>query len=135
MAEIAADDEVKVLIVTGSGEKAFVAGADIKEMQPLSALEGRKWARLGQGVFNQLEKLPQPVIAAVNGFALEGGCELAMACNIRIASDRAKFGQPELKLGIIPGFDGTQRLTRAGRKGMGHGDLKRRRPYSYAKQL
>ena len=105
--QIAVDQEIGVVIVTGSGDKSFVAGADITEMQPLSALEGRQWGKFSQGVFNALENLPQPVIAAVNGFALGGGCELAMSCDIRIASEKAKFGQPEVLLGVIPGFAGT----------------------------
>ena len=112
VAQIATDDSVKVVIITGSGEKAFVAGADISEMQPMSAIEGRNWGKLGQSTFAQIENLSQPVIAAVNGFALGGGCELAMSCDIRIASEKAKFGQPEVTLGITPGFAGTQRLAR-----------------------
>jgi len=115
---IAKDDSIKIVIVTGSGEKAFVAGADITEMKSMSAIEGRNWGKLAQAVFNKLENLPQPVIAAVNGFALGGGCELAMACDIRIASEKAKFGQPEVSLGIIPGFGGTQRLSRLVGKGI-----------------
>ena len=115
--EIARDDSIHAVIVTGSGEKAFVAGADIAQMAPMSAIEGRNWGKLAQAVFNKLENLPQPVIAAVNGFALGGGCELAMACDIRIASEKAKFGQPEVTLGIIPGFAGTQRLPRLVGKG------------------
>jgi enoyl-CoA hydratase len=115
--EIAGDDSIHVVIVTGSGEKAFVAGADIAQMAPMSAIEGRNWGKLAQAVFNKLENLPQPVIAAVNGFALGGGCELAMACDIRIASEKAKFGQPEVSLGVIPGFAGTQRLPRLVGKG------------------
>ncbi|HWR06617.1 short-chain-enoyl-CoA hydratase [Sporomusa sp.] len=114
---IAGDDTVKTVIITGAGEKAFVAGADITEMLPLSAMEGRKWGKFGQRVFNKIENLPQPVIAAVNGFALGGGCELAMACDLRIASDKARFGQPEVTLGILPGFAGTQRLPRLVGKG------------------
>lgn len=110
--EIAKDETVKVVIIIGSGDKAFVAGADITEMQPMSAIEGRNWGKLGQATFAKIENLPQPVIAAVNGFALGGGCELAMACDIRVASERAKFGQPEVSLGITPGFAGTQRLAR-----------------------
>lgn len=106
------DDEVRVAIITGAGEKAFVAGADIKEMQPLNAVEGRNFGKLGQEVFRYLETMEKPVIAAVNGFALGGGCELAMAADIRIASEKAKFGQPEVTLGITPGFGGTQRLPR-----------------------
>lgn len=116
--KIAADKEIKAVILTGSGEKAFVAGADITEMQNLAALEGREFGQLGQKVFEKLENLPQPVIAAINGFALGGGCEMAMACDFRIASEKAKFGQPEVTLGITPGFAGTQRLPRLVGKGM-----------------
>ena len=114
---LAKDSSVQVVILTGSGDKAFVAGADIAQMQSMSAMEGRNFGKLGQAVFNKLENLPQPVIAAVNGFALGGGCELAMACDIRIASEKAKFGQPEVTLGITPGFAGTQRLPRLVGKG------------------
>ena len=114
---IGQDETVKVVIITGSGDKAFAAGADIVEMQPLSGIEGRKWGKIGQSVFSQIDNLPQPVIAAINGFALGGGCELAMACDIRIASDKAKLGQPEVSLGITPGFAGTQRLPRLVGKG------------------
>lgn len=110
--DIEKDEEVQVLIVTGSGEKAFVAGADIKEMKDKNALEGRDFSVFGNNVFSKLENLRQPTIAAVNGFALGGGCELAMACDIRIGAENAKFGQPEVGLGIIPGFGGTQRLSR-----------------------
>ncbi|HWR41370.1 MAG TPA: enoyl-CoA hydratase-related protein [Patescibacteria group bacterium] len=110
--QIVGDPAVGVVIVTGAGDKAFVAGADISEMQPMSSLEGREWGRWGQAVFAKVESLPQPVIAAVNGFALGGGCELAMACDIRLASEKAKFGQPEVQLGITAGFCGTQRLSR-----------------------
>lgn len=109
---IAADPAVKAVILTGSGSKAFIAGADISEMKPMTALEGRAWGSLGQAVFHKLENLNQPTIAAVNGFALGGGCELSMACDIRIASEQAKFAQPEVTLGITPGFGGTQRLPR-----------------------
>jgi len=116
--KIAADPAVRVVIITGSGPKSFVAGADITEMQKMSAIEGRNWGKLGQAVFDQVEKLPQPVIAAVNGFALGGGCELSMACDIRIAADNALFGQPESGLGITPGFGGTQRLPRLVGKGI-----------------
>lgn len=114
---ISGDQEIKVVVITGAGRKAFVAGADITEMMPKTALEARSFAKFGQSVFNKLENLPQPVIAAVNGFALGGGCELAMACDIRIASELAKFGQPETGLGITPGFAGTQRLARLIGKG------------------
>lgn len=114
---IAQDRDIKVVIVTGSGQKSFVAGADIAEMQEMSALEGREWGKYSQEVFNDIENLAQPVIAAVNGYALGGGCELAMSCDIRIAADNAKFGQPEVLLGVIPGFAGTQRLPRLIGKG------------------
>lgn len=102
----------RVLIITGDGEKSFVAGADISEMAHLNEEQGREFGRLGAQVFRKIELLPFPVIAAVNGFALGGGCELAMACDIRIASVKAKFGQPEVGLGIIPGFSGTYRLPK-----------------------
>ncbi|MCT4620692.1 MAG: short-chain-enoyl-CoA hydratase [Marinisporobacter sp.] len=105
------DENVDVIIITGEG-KAFVAGADITEMKDLGAEKGRVFGNLGQRVFRKIEKMEKPVIAAVNGFALGGGCELAMCCDMRIASAKAKFGQPEVGLGIIPGFSGTQRLPR-----------------------
>lgn len=106
------DENIFVVIITGSGEKAFVAGADISEINKLNMLEGKKFAEFGQSVFSMIEKFEKPVIAAVNGFALGGGCELALSCHIRLASENAKFGQPEVNLGIIPGYGGTQRLTR-----------------------
>ena len=106
------DDETRVLIITGDGEKSFVAGADIAEMAHLNEAQGQEFGCLGARVFRAIETLPIPVIAAVNGFALGGGCELAMACDIRIASVKAKFGQPEVGLGIIPGFSGTYRLPK-----------------------
>lgn len=109
--ELAADGSIRVVILTGAG-RSFVAGADIAEMSGLTPDEGRDWGRLGASVFRKLESMEKPVIAAVNGFALGGGCELAMACDIRIASDKAKFGQPETGLGITPGFSGTQRMAR-----------------------
>ena len=112
MLKVDSDDAVKVIIVTGAGEKAFVAGADIAQMRDLDTLQGRRMTMLGQEVFSVIENLDKPVIAAVNGFALGGGCELAMACDVRIVSETAKFGQPEVNLGIIPGFAGTQRLAR-----------------------
>lgn len=115
--EIEADKAVKAVIVTGEG-KAFVAGADIAQMSQLNALEGREMMIMGHKVMNLIEAVEKPVIAAVNGFALGGGCELAMACDIRIASEKAKFAQPEVGLGIIPGFGGTQRLARLVGKGM-----------------
>jgi len=109
---VEADGAVRGVILTGAGPKAFVAGADIAELSRQGPLDGKARALVGQAVFRRLERLGKPVIAAVNGFALGGGCELAMACHIRIASDRAKFGQPEVKLGIGPGYGGTVRLPR-----------------------
>ena len=106
------DAQTRVLIITGDGEKSFVAGADISEMAHLNEPQGQEFGHLGAQVFRRIELLPIPVIAAVNGFALGGGCELAMACDIRIASSKAKFGQPEVGLGIIPGFSGTYRLPK-----------------------
>ncbi|WP_432662487.1 short-chain-enoyl-CoA hydratase [Wukongibacter baidiensis] len=109
--EIEKNDDIYVLIITGEG-KAFVAGADISEMKDKTAAEGRLFGDLGSKVFRKIELMEKPVIAAVNGFALGGGCELAMSCDIRIAGEKAKFGQPEVGLGITPGFAGTQRLPR-----------------------
>ncbi|MFH0990489.1 MAG: enoyl-CoA hydratase-related protein [bacterium] len=106
------DPDVDVVILTGAGEKAFVAGTDIKELTELNAKTGTSFSHTGQAVFQLIEELGKPVIAAVNGFALGGGAELALACHIRIASENAKFGQPEVNLGIIPGYGGTQRLPR-----------------------
>ncbi len=111
------DVAVKVVILTGAGEKAFVAGADISEMQPIDAVAGRHFALLGHKLAATIEDLPKPVIAAVNGFALGGGCELALCCDMRLASENARFGQPEVNLGVIPGFGGTQRLPRLIGKG------------------
>jgi enoyl-CoA hydratase len=108
----AREDEIRVVILTGAGDKAFVAGADINEFLNFNPLSARLFAEKGQGVFFQIEQLPKPVIACVNGFALGGGCEIAMACDFIYASDRARFGQPEINLGLIPGFGGTQRLSR-----------------------
>ncbi len=111
-------DVVRCLIVTGAGEKSFVAGADIAEMSTLTKAEGEAFGKKGNDVFRKLETLPIPVIAAVNGFALGGGCEIAMSCDIRICSENAVFGQPEVGLGITPGFGGTQRLARLVGPGM-----------------
>lgn len=111
------DPAVSGLIVTGSGDKAFVAGADIGELAATGAIEAEAFTRHGQSVFNLIETLGKPVIAAINGFALGGGCELAMACTLRIGVPEAQFGQPETKLGVIPGFGGTQRLSRLVGKG------------------
>lgn len=107
-----ASPEIDAVILTGAGEKAFVAGTDIAELTGLDALTGKEFASGGQAIFDKIQHLGKPVIAAVNGYALGGGCELALACHIRIASENAKFGQPEVGLGIIPGYGGTQRLAR-----------------------
>src|SRR5512136_822273 len=109
---VEADPALRALVVTGAGDKAFVAGADIAEMSALSPLDARRFAEAGQRTFERLEALAIPTIAAVNGFALGGGCELAMACDLVYASEKARFGQPEVNLGIIPAFGGTQRLQR-----------------------
>lgn len=111
-ARVESDDTVGALILTGAGDKAFVAGADISELAKLDPVGGRNFCRKGQKMCDCLAGMSKPVIAAVNGFALGGGCELAMACHLRIASENAKFGQPEVKLGVIPGYGGTQRLPR-----------------------
>jgi enoyl-CoA hydratase len=116
--ELSQDSQTHVIIITGSGEKAFVAGADISYMQSLPAQEARTFGKLGHLVMHTIENTPQPVIAAVNGFALGGGCELALSCDMRFAGDNAKFGQPEVNLGVIPGFGGTQRLPRLIGKGL-----------------
>lgn len=115
--EIYKNSEIKSAIITGTGTKAFVAGADISEFVGLTTAEGKALAQKGQTIFSKIENAPKPIIAAVNGFALGGGCELAMACHFRIASDNAKFGQPEVNLGLIPGYGGTQRLTQLIGKG------------------
>lgn len=112
LADLKADESVRAVVITGSGPKAFAAGADIAELHEQSAYSGKLFAERGQRVFNAIERFGKPVIAAVNGFALGGGCELAMACHLRFASANAKFGQPEINLGIIPGYGGTQRLPR-----------------------
>ncbi|MEQ8475624.1 enoyl-CoA hydratase-related protein [Fulvivirga sp.] len=117
MTQVYDNPEVKALILTGEGDKAFVAGADITEIATLNEMNARKFAEKGQEVFSSIENCPKPVIAAVNGFALGGGCELAMACHMRVATSNAKFGQPEVNLGVIPGYGGTQRLTQLVGKG------------------
>jgi enoyl-CoA hydratase len=114
---LGADDTVRALILTGAGEKSFVAGADINELAVLTPAQGKEHARHGQRIFDTIETLGKPVIAAINGFALGGGCELAMACTLRIAADTARLGQPEINLGIIPGYAGSQRLPRLVGKG------------------
>lgn len=111
------DTDVRAIVLTGAGEKSFVAGADINELAVLSPAEGQRHGRRGQAVFDLIENLGKPVVAAINGFALGGGCELAMACTLRIAADTARLGQPEVNLGIIPGYGGSQRLPRLVGKG------------------
>jgi enoyl-CoA hydratase len=117
--ELAADPAIRVILLAGAGGRAFVAGADIRELAALSAEEGRAFALRGQQVFRRIETLGKPVIACIQGFALGGGCELAMACTLRLAADDARMGQPEVKLGIMAGYGGSQRLTRLVGRGAG----------------
>lgn len=116
-AEVETNELIRAVIITGSGSKAFVAGADISDFLALSSAEGVDFARAGQNIFFKIENCTKPVVAAINGFALGGGCELAMACHFRVASENAKFGQPEVNLGLIPGYGGTQRLVQLIGKG------------------
>jgi len=111
--EVATDSTVRAVVLTGAGEKAFAAGADIREMTEMGVLEAHAWGSLGHECGRLLESMPKPTLAAVNGFALGGGCELALACDLRYAAENAKFGQPEINLAVIPGWGGTQRLARA----------------------
>jgi enoyl-CoA hydratase len=117
--ELAADTAIRVILLTGAGERAFAAGADINEIAALTAEEGHAFALRGQALFREIETLKKPVIACIQGFALGGGCELAMACSIRLAADNARLGQPEVKLGILPGYGGSQRLPRLVGRGRG----------------
>jgi enoyl-CoA hydratase len=110
--ELAADPEIRVILLAGAGDRAFVAGADIRELATLTPEEGRAYSLRGQGIFRRIETLGKPVIACIQGFALGGGCELAMACTLRLAADDARLGQPEVKLGVMAGYGGSQRLTR-----------------------
>jgi enoyl-CoA hydratase len=110
--EIEPDDAIRAVVITGAGEKAFAAGADIGHMREASVQQAREYAELGHALFDRIEGFPKPVIAAINGFALGGGCELTLACDIRLAADTARLGQPEVNLGIFPGWGGTQRLPR-----------------------
>jgi enoyl-CoA hydratase len=114
------DAEVRVVILTGAGEKAFVAGADINELAKRTPVDGKEYALVGQEIFHRLETLGKPSIAAINGFALGGGCELALSCTMRVASKTARIGQPEVKLGLVPGYGGSQRLPRLCGKGVAH---------------
>lgn len=116
-AEVREDEEIRCVILTGAGEKAFVAGADINELAKMTPIVGKFVSEQGQTVFLQIERFPKPVIAAINGFALGGGCELALACHMRVASEKAQLGLPEVSLGIIPGYGGTQRMVRLLGKG------------------
>ncbi len=118
MEELQQDPSIRAIVLTGSGDKSFVAGADINELAVLSPVDGKEHARRGQAVLDFIEQLGKPVVAAINGFALGGGCELAMACSMRIAADTARLGQPEINLGIIPGYAGSQRLPRLVGKGI-----------------
>ena len=120
LTEVRNDPDIRVLILTGAGDRAFIAGADINELANLTPMTGPETSLHGQAVLRKLETLGKPSIAAINGFALGGGCELALACSIRLASRTAKFGQPEVKLGIIPGYGGSQRLARLCGKGVAH---------------
>ena len=117
LAALEEDDAVRVVLLTGAGEKAFIAGGDIRYIESLGVEGGRSMALLAHRVYDRIEAFPKPVIAVINGYALGAGCELAMACDLRIAAETAKLGQPEVKLGIIPGFGGTQRLSRLVGKG------------------
>ena len=112
LAELSAEEEIRVVLLTGAGEKAFVAGADIRHMQGLGVLEARRWGELGHACGRLLETMPKPTVAAINGFALGGGLELALACDLRVAASTAKLGQPEINLGILPGWGGAIRLAR-----------------------
>ena len=112
LADLGTDESVGVIVVTGAGDRSFIAGADIKEMDGKTPLEARAYSELGQEIAHKLETMRKPTIAAVNGYALGGGCEMALACDLRFASTSARFGQPEINLGIIPGWGGTQRLSR-----------------------
>jgi len=135
LGELAADDTARVVVLTGAGEKAFIAGADIKYMQDLDVLEARRWGQLGHDCGNLLETMPKPTIAAINGYALGGGCELALACDLRLASSNAKIGQPEIDLGILPGWGGSVRLARTTTLGFAKAMILGGRPVDAAEAL
>ena len=135
LGELAADETARVVVLTGAGEKAFIAGADIKYMQGLDVLEARRWGQLGHDCGNLLETMPKPTIASINGYALGGGCELALACDLRLASSNAKIGQPEIDLGILPGWGGSVRLARTTTLGFAKAMILSGRPVDAAEAL
>ena len=135
LADLAADEAARVVVLTGAGEKAFIAGADIKYMQGLGVIEARRWGELGHACGNLLETMPKPTIAAINGYALGGGCELALACDLRLASSNAKIGQPEIDLGILPGWGGSVRLARTTTLGFAKAMILTGRPVDAAEAL
>jgi enoyl-CoA hydratase len=135
LAELAADESARVVVLTGADEKAFIAGADIKYMQSLGVLEARRWGELGHACGNLLETMPKPTIAAINGYALGGGCELALACDLRLASSNARIGQPEIDLGILPGWGGSVRLARTTTLGFAKELILTGRPVAAAEAL
>ena len=135
LAELASDETARVVVLTGAGEKAFIAGADIKYMQGLGVLEARRWGELGHACGNLLETMPKPTIAAINGYALGGGCELALACDLRLASANARIGQPEIDLGILPGWGGSVRLARTTTLGFAKAMILTGRPVDAAEAL
>jgi len=133
--ELAADETARVVVLTGAGEKAFIAGADIKYMQGLGVIDARRWGELGHACGNLLETMPKPTIAAINGYALGGGCELALACDLRLASTNARIGQPEIDLGILPGWGGSVRLARTTTLGFAKALILTGRPVDAAEAL
>ena len=135
LAELAADETARVVVLTGAGEKAFIAGADIKYMQGLGVIDARRWGELGHACGNLLETMPKPTIAAINGYALGGGCELALACDLRLASSSARIGQPEIDLGILPGWGGSVRLARTTTLGFAKALILTGRPVDAAEAL
>jgi enoyl-CoA hydratase len=135
LAELAADESARVVVLTGAGEKAFIAGADIKYMQSLGVLEARRWGELGHACGALLETMPKPTIASINGYALGGGCELALACDLRLASSNARIGQPEIDLGVLPGWGGSVRLARTTTLGFAKAMILTGRPVDAAEAL
>jgi enoyl-CoA hydratase len=135
LTELAADETARVVVLTGGGEKAFIAGADIKYMQGLGVIDARRWGELGHACGNLLETMPKPTIASINGYALGGGCELALACDLRLASANARIGQPEIDLGILPGWGGSVRLARTTTLGFAKAMILTGRPVDAAEAL